>query len=306
MSGLIATDVGRAIAANIARVVLGADDAVALTVAACLAGGHVLVEDRPGVGKTLLAKALAGSIAGSFARVQGTADVLPSDLTGVAVYHLATDEWRFRPGPLFHNVVLVDEINRATPRAQSALLEAMAERHVTVDGATYALPDPFMVVATQNPYGDVGTFPLVAGQLDRFAVRVAVGSMRREDERHLLLGAGGEPALVDLAAVVSADQLRAARAAVAAAHVTAPVADYLLDLLAELRSAPQVRNGPSPRAATMVLRTAAAAAALDGRTFVTPDDVRSVAEPTLAHRLDAPDAHELVRRAVATTPVRMG
>ncbi len=180
---------------QLARVVYGSPQPLQLTIAAFLASGHVLLEDQPGVGKTLLAKALARSLGGSFGRVQGTPDLLPSDVTGVSIYEEDTHDWRFQPGPLFNQVVLVDELNRATPRTQSALLEGMAERQVSIDGTTHALPSPFFVIATQNPQDDVGTFPLVAGQRDRFTVSVSMGLPGREAERLLVRGYGGEAAL---------------------------------------------------------------------------------------------------------------
>src|SRR3954447_24413875 len=199
---------------QVTGVVLGDPGPMHLAVAAFLAGGHVLLEDIPGVGKTLLAKALARSVGGSFGRIQGTPDVLPSDLTGVSVYDDSTRSWVFHPGPLFHHVVLVDELNRATPRTQSALLEAMAEGQVTVDGTARPLPQPFLVVATQNPVGDLGTFPMVAGQRDRFSVSLSLGLPGRAAELQLIGGSGGEPALDRLAPIADARQWLALRAAV--------------------------------------------------------------------------------------------
>jgi MoxR-like ATPase len=295
--------------AALASVVLGGPDALELTVAAAIAGGHVLVEDVPGVGKTLLGKALAAAVGGTFGRVQGTADLLPTDVTGVSVYQEGTGTWLFRPGPVFHHVVLVDELNRATPRAQSALLEAMAEGQVTVDGAARPLPRPFVVLATQNP-GGPGTFPLVEGQLDRFAVSVSLGLPPRDAERALLAGDGGVPALEHLAAVTTPAGLAAARDGVAAVHVAAPVVDYLLDVVGAVRA---VHGGtrPSPRASQALLGVAQALACLDGRAYTTPEDVQRAAPAVLAHRvaggpgaLDAARAE--IERLVTTVAVPVG
>ena len=289
-------------------VVRGKPQSVRLAVVALLAGGHLLVEDVPGVGKTLLAKALARCLGGSFRRIQATPDLLPSELTGVSVYQRDTSAWEFRPGPLFANVVLVDEINRTTPRTQSALLEAMEEHQVTVDGATYRLPDPSFVVATQNPFEHAGTFPLVEGQRDRFAVVVEMGHPPRASERELLLGTGGVDALVHLAPVTTPEGLRAAVQAVRLVHVGGTVADYVLDVVEATRRHPDVRIGASPRASLSLLRTAQAQAVISGRDHVTPDDVKAVAVQGLAHRLilgagaDLQAATVLVRSLLERTP----
>src|SRR5687767_10232051 len=209
-----AGQLGHALYENLGRVLRGKPETLRLAVIGVLSGHHLLLEDVPGVGKTLLTKAIARSVGGSFRRVQGTPDLLPSELTGVSVFHSAADEWEFRPGPLFANVVLVDEINRATPRTQSALLEAMEERQVTVDGTTWDLPDPFFVVATQNPIEHAGTFPLVEGQRDRFGLVLELGHPHRQAERELLLGAGGTESLDSLRAVCTPEALAAATSAV--------------------------------------------------------------------------------------------
>lgn len=277
--------VGQALIANIERVVRGATPTVRLAVTALLAGGHVLLEDLPGQGKTTLAKALAKSIGGSFRRVQGTTDLLPSELTGVSMYQPATSTWQFRPGPLFANVALVDELNRSTPRTQSALLEAMAEGTVTVDGTTYKLPDPFFVIATQNPLDHAGTFPLVEGQRDRFMMVLEMGHLPPDAERELLLGRGGDGHLDDLHPVIEATELVRARALARAVHVEPAVADYVVAIGQHSRTHDAVRLGLSPRGGLAIIRAAQAWSALAGRDFVTPDDVQAVALAGLPHRL---------------------
>jgi MoxR-like ATPase len=272
---------------NVAGVVLGKAQEIELVVAGLLAGGHVLLEDVPGVGKTLLAKSLAVSLGGTMGRVQGTADLMPSDITGVTVWDPGSRAWEFQPGPLFANVVLIDEINRATPRAQSALLEAMAEDQVTMDGSRHRLPQPFFVIATQNPSGEVGTFPLGEGQCDRFTLVVSLGLPGRAAERAVIRGEGGLPGLDRLEPVTDPEALASVLVAVDATHVAESVSDYVLDLVEATRSHPGLRHGASPRAARILLQVAKAFAVLDERDFVAPDDVKAVAVPVLAHRLGA-------------------
>ncbi|WP_426571142.1 AAA family ATPase [Aquihabitans sp. McL0605] len=269
-----------------ASVLLGSPQPIALAVDAFLARGHVLFEDVPGVGKTLLAKALAESIGGTFGRVQGTPDLLPSDLTGVSYLDDDRRTWVFRPGPLFNNVVLVDEINRATPRTQSALLEAMAEGQVTVDGTTHPLPDPFLVIATQNPQvDDPGTFPLVAGQRDRFSVSLSLGLPGRQAELALLGGAGGTRALGSLAPVAPLTEWLRLRTEVDRVFLHPSVAAYALDLVDLIRQRSTSRQPISPRAALGVVQVARAHALSDRRDHVRPDDVQAVAVAALAHRI---------------------
>jgi MoxR-like ATPase len=271
--------------ATLGEVLRGKPEPVRLAVVALLSGGHLLVDDVPGVGKTLLAKSIARACGGTFRRVQATPDLLPTELTGVSVFHLAGNEWEFRPGPLFANVVLVDELNRATPRTQSALLEAMEERQVTVDGVTRPLPHPFFLVATQNPFETAGTFPLVEGQLDRFALVTEIGPPDATTERDLLLGAGGDAALELTGPVTDPGQLAETIAAVRTVHCAPQVAEYTVAIAHATRTDGNVAIGASPRASLALLHAAQAHAVLNGRDFVVPDDVARLAVPALAHRL---------------------
>jgi MoxR-like ATPase len=270
---------------NIARVVLGQDEAVRLTAVALLAGEHILLEDVPGVGKTLLGKAMARSLAGAFHRVQFTPDLLPGDITGSSVYHADRHEFTFSPGPIFANVVLADEINRATPRTQSALLEAMSERQVSVDGQTHPLPRPFMVVATQNPVEFEGTYPLPESQLDRFLLRIPMGYPAREVELQVLTShRAGEP-VDQLPAVLDCQQVVQLQQAVREVAVEDSINGYLLDIVAATRRCEELHVGVSTRGALAFYRAAQAAALVSGRQFVVPDDIKSLAVPVLAHRV---------------------
>jgi len=276
-------------------VVVGKPDAVRLALTVLLAEGHALIEDVPGVGKTLLAKALARSIDCSVRRVQFTPDLLPSDITGVSAFNQELREFEFKPGPIFANLVLGDEINRASPKTQSALLECMEERQVTVDGVTYPLESPFMVIATQNPIEMEGTYPLPEAQRDRFTARISIGYPDVEAELAMLDAHGTRSPLEDLKPAAHASDVRALIAAVREVHVADQVRQYIIDVVGATRSASALRLGASPRAALQLLRASRALAALEDRNFVIPDDVQALAVPVLAHRL-LPTAEAVVGR----------
>ena len=278
-------DQAQAVRDNVERVIEGKPEVVKLALVVLLAEGHLLIEDVPGVGKTMLAKALARSIDCSVRRIQFTPDLLPSDVTGVSVYDMQTREFEFRPGAVFAHLVVGDEINRASPKTQSALLEAMEERQVTVDGTTYELEAPFMVVATQNPIEMEGTYPLPEAQRDRFTARVSMGYPSPEAEVDMLDTHGGPAALDELEPVTDAETVRKLIEVVRGVHVSDQVKAYVVDLAGATRRAPELRLGASPRASLQLLRAARAAAALEGRDYVLPDDVQELAVPVLAHRL---------------------
>ncbi len=306
-----AADLGRAIAEQVGRVIVGKADQTRLLTVALLADGHVLLDDVPGVAKTLLVRTLSAALGLDFSRIQCTADLLPADVTGSMIYDQRRGEFEFRPGPLFANIVLADEINRATPRTQSAFLEAMEERGVTVDGTTHALPGPFMVLATQNPVELKGTFPLPEAQVDRFLLCLRMGYPSHDDETLMLERFRSGDPLAEVSAVAGADDLAAVRAAVRAVHVAGDVAHYIVALTRATRETPLLRLGASPRASLALQHSAQAAAALAGRDFVTPDDVQALVEPVLAHRLllardaaiDGRSGADVLREVVAVVPV---
>jgi MoxR-like ATPase len=270
---------------NVSHVVLGKADAVRLAIVALLAGEHVLLEDIPGVGKTLLGKAIAKSLAGKFHRIQFTPDLLPADITGSSLYNSQTSEFRFSPGPVFGNIVLADEINRATPRTQSALLESMSERQVSADGLSHPLPRPFMVIATENPVEFEGTYPLPESQLDRFLLRIPLGYPPREVEMQVLTShRDGEP--VDtLMPVLDCEQVIALQATARQIKVDDSVNEYLLDIVQATRKSDELHVGVSTRGALAFYRASQAAALVAGREYVVPDDVKQLAVPVLAHRV---------------------
>jgi len=276
-------------------VIDGKAEAIRLALIVLLAEGHLLIEDVPGVGKTMLAKALAKSIDCSVRRVQFTPDLLPSDITGVSAYNQERREFEFKPGPVFANIVVGDEINRASPKTQSALLESMEERHVTVDGTTYMLEPPFMVIATQNPVEMEGTYPLPEAQRDRFTARISIGYPTASAEMEMLDTHGSSSPLDQLQPVATGPDVRELIAAVRKVLVSAQVKEYIIALAAATRTAPELRLGASPRSALHMLRASRARAALDGRDYVIPDDIQALAVPVLAHRL-LPTAEALVER----------
>ncbi len=273
------------IIANMEQVVLGKRQQLTLVLVAYFSDGHILLEDVPGVAKTMLARALAQSVGCSFKRLQCTPDLLPTDVTGVSVFNQKTTEFEFRPGPIFAQTVLADEINRATPRTQSALLEAMAEQRVTVDGHGYALQPPFVVIATQNPIDHEGTFPLPEAQLDRFLIRLSLGYPSPEEEARMLQRLQRGHPIDALQPVASAAEIVACREAVREVHVDDKIRKYLLDIVQATREHDDVHLGGSPRASIALFRTAQALAAISGRNFVLPDDIKRMALPVLGHRL---------------------
>ncbi|GAA1553972.1 MoxR family ATPase [Dactylosporangium maewongense] len=274
-----------AVHGNVSGALTGKPDAIRLALTCFFAGGHLLVEDVPGVGKTTLAKSIAASIDADWHRIQFTPDLLPSDITGSTVYDQHSGEFSFRPGPTFAHLVLADEINRASPKTQSALLEVMEERQVTVDGRSYPVPVPFLVVATQNPVDLEGTYRLPEAQLDRFLLRISIGYPDVDDERDLLLGRSRTGTAARLTPVTTVEQIRWMIEYVQQVHVAEQIADYVARIAAATRADPRLQLGVSPRGSLALLRAAQSWAATDGRGYVVPDDVRAVAVAALAHRL---------------------
>jgi MoxR-like ATPase len=281
----IVQSVAERIIDNVSQVIIGKRNEIRLTVLGLLCQGHILIEDVPGVGKTMMARALARSIGASFNRIQFTPDMLPSDVTGVSVFNQQTRQFEFRPGPIMSQIVLTDEINRATPKTQAALLEAMEERQITVDGHTYALDDPFLVVATQNPIEYEGTFPLPEAQLDRFMLRIRLGYPTPQEEIAMLDSQQYQHPLIGITQVVSVDELLAAQRAVREIYLNLDIKNYIVSLVTMSRQHPDVYLGASPRGALALYRTSQARAAIVGREYVIPDDVKALAETTLAHRI---------------------
>ena len=282
----LVAETGNAILDEVERAVVGKRDAAGLVLAGLLADGHVLIEDLPGLAKTLLARSLAAATQLTLNRVQFTPDLMPADVTGSSVFDPARRDFEFRPGPIFANLVLGDEINRAPPKTQSALLEAMQERQVTIDGVTHPLPRPFIVLATQNPVEYEGTYPLPEAQLDRFLARVSIGYPSAVDEREILerrLARGHDEVVIT--PIADAATVVALQRALESVHVAPSLVGYIVDVVAATRASTKVQTGASPRGSAAVLKLARAYAALDGRDFVTPDDVKAVAVAALAHRL---------------------
>jgi MoxR-like ATPase len=306
-----AADTIRGIVANLATVVHAPADTLRLCVLCLISEGHLILEDFPGVGKTMLAKALARSLEASFSRLQFTPDLLPSDVTGVNVFNQRSNEFEFKPGPVFANLLLVDEINRASPKTQAALLECMQEQQVTIDGQTYALDRPFMVMATQNPIEYEGTYPLPEAQLDRFTMRLSLGYPPLADEAKMLTEQTSDPPLEALEPVTTAEEALALADEAKAIYVEESVNRYVVALLRQTRSDARLYLGASPRSGIALLRVAKSLALADGREFLVPDDVKAVAPAVLSHRLIlAPEARsaglsgaDVVREALERTPV---
>ncbi|HEX9017010.1 MAG TPA: MoxR family ATPase [Chloroflexota bacterium] len=296
---------------NIERVIVGKGRVVRMVLAALISEGHVLVDDVPGTGKTTLCKTMARSIGGEFRRIQFTPDVLPSDVTGVYFFDQRTASFEFRPGPVFANLVLADEINRATPRTQSALLEAMEERHVTVDGTTHRLPNPFMVIATQNPVELEGTFQLPEAQLDRFMLKVSLGYPSEGEENEMVSRFEGENPLESLSEAITTDELVELQAEARRVRMDSSVREYAVRMTRATRAHPSVQLGASPRATLALCRIAQSWALLDGRSFVIPEDVKEMAGPVLSHRIFLDPQHRIRGRSTlsvidevaASTPV---
>ena len=273
------------IADNVERVIIGKREAIERCLVAMIARGHVLLEDVPGVGKTMLARSLAASLGGEFRRIQFTPDLLPTDVTGVSIYDQKQGEFSFRRGPVFSNIVLADEINRASPRTQSSLLESMEERQVTVDGVTYPLPQPFMVIATENPIEYEGVYPLPESQLDRFLLRFSIGYPERGEEKQIVREQLGGHPIEKLEPVAGSEEIEAVQRVVSRCHVSDELYDYVLDLIEGTRASVELSLGAGPRGTLALVRCAQALATIDGRDFVGPDDIKSIAREAVAHRL---------------------
>lgn len=299
---------------NVGRVIVGKNREVRLVLIALLCRGHVLIEDVPGVGKTVLAKSIARSVGCVFKRIQFTPDLLPSDVTGVSIFNQQTMDFEFRPGPIVAQIVLADEINRATPKTQSALLEAMEEAQITVDGVTHKLPSPFVVLATENPIEYEGTFPLPEAQLDRFLVRLSLGYPGRSNELKILENLAKDHPLESLTQVVTQEDLVVAQEAIKDVYVDNRLMEYIIDLVDASRQHEQVYLGASPRGSLALFNASRAWAAMQGRDYVTPDDVKDLAEPALAHRIIVSpsarmrniDARGIVRELLSMVPVPGG
>jgi MoxR-like ATPase len=302
---------GEKVVANVERVIVGKHHEVRLALVALLCRGHLLIEDVPGTGKTVLAKAIARSLGCSFRRIQFTPDLLPSDVTGLSIFNQKTQEFEFRPGPIMAQVVLADEINRATPKTQSSLLECMEERQATIDGTTYSMPDPFLVIATQNPIEYEGTFALPEAQLDRFMLRLRLGYPKAMEEIVILDEQKRTHPIEELTEVATTEELRELQAAVREIYVDQAVAEYIVRLVRATREHPDVYLGASPRGSLNLYRSTQAYAALAGRDYVIPDDVKQLAVAVLAHRLIVKsqaslrevDPEQIVREILASVPV---
>jgi MoxR-like ATPase len=307
----IVQSVAERIAQSVGQVIMGKRNEVRLAVLGLISQGHILIEDIPGVGKTMMTKALSRSIGATFSRIQFTPDMLPSDVTGVSLFNQKTREFEFRPGPIMAQIVLADEINRATPKTQAALLEAMEERQVTVDGVTYQMQNPFMILATQNPIEYEGTFPLPEAQLDRFLIRLQLGYPSPAEELVVLSAQQYDHPINNMQQVITVQELVAAQGAVREIYVAEEIKRYIIDLVSATRQHPDVYLGSSPRGSLALFRTAQTRAAMAGRDYVVPDDVKALAEVTLAHRIIVGPAarikdissRTIVQDVLQTTPV---
>ncbi|MCB0046794.1 MAG: MoxR family ATPase [Caldilineaceae bacterium] len=307
----VAQQIAERLLENVRQVIVGKDQEIRMTLVALLCEGHLLIEDVPGVGKTMLARALATSTGCGFSRVQFTPDMLPSDVTGVSIFNQKTMEFEFRPGPIMDQIVLADEINRATPKTQSALLEAMEERQITVDGVTHNMARPFLVLATQNPIEYEGTFPLPEAQVDRFMMRIHLGYPSRANEIDVLNRQSNHHPIEALGQVVAVDELIAAQRAVREIYVDDLVKSYIVELVSSTRDHPDIYLGASPRGSIALFKATRAWAAIEGRDFVLPDDVKLLAGATLAHRLIVSpsariknvSAQQIIEEALRQTPV---
>ena len=296
----LATAVQRVVS-NVERVIVGKAEPVAFSLIAVICRGHVLIEDVPGVGKTVLTKAIARSIGCTFKRIQFTPDLLPSDVMGVSVYNQKTGNFEFRPGPVMAQIVLADEINRATPKTQSALLEAMEESQITIDGITHLLPDPFMVMATQNPIEYEGTFPLPEAQLDRFMMNISLGYPKAIDEMNILDSHQHHHPLDDLAQIMAAEELVNIQQQIRAVHVDPSIREYIVAIASATRNHSNIYLGASPRGSLALFRTSQALAAMRGRGYVIPDDIKILVKPTLAHRIIVTPAARV--RGISSTAI---
>jgi len=299
---------------NLKQVIIGKDHVLDLVVMALISNGHILIEDVPGTGKTILARSLAKSMGGKFSRIQFTPDMLPSDVTGVSVYNQSTKEFEFRPGPILANIVLADEINRATPKTQSALLEAMEEKQVTVDGTAHMLPEIFLVAATQNPIEYEGTFPLPEAQLDRFFVRIRIGYPNSQSEKNIIRSQQFSHPIMKISKVADVDELIEAQREIHHIHVSDKIEQYIVDIIQKTRFHEDIYLGASPRGSLALFRLGQCAAAFDGRDFVIPEDIRKIAPPALSHRIilqasakmQELDTEEMIEDILKAVPVPGG